>query len=71
MCVFRLQELMNVDFDIRVVSDGNFGKKIGEKWNGMIGEVIDGVSATFYTYISNYCLMKLQLLYYYGIRNSS
>lgn len=42
----HLGSFLGFDYEIRIVADGSYGslnKKTGE-WNGMIREVIDGVS---------------------------
>ena len=41
----RLAEHIGYDYVIRVVQDGNYGTQEGNgSWNGMIGELLRGVS---------------------------
>ena len=43
----EVADRIGIDYLIRPVRDGNYGSKVEEtgKWNGMIGELIDGVSS--------------------------
>ena len=39
--------MLDFDYDIYLVHDGNFGSKQGDSnWNGMIGELLAGVSGS-------------------------
>ena len=42
----QLGEKMNVQFELQLVKDGHYGSKDEDdgSWDGMIGEVVDGVS---------------------------
>ena len=40
-----IAEMVGFDFQIKLVADKNYGKKMGpDTWNGMIGELRRGVS---------------------------
>ena len=46
----KVAEFVSFDFKIKLVSDNNYGKKLSNgSWNGMIGEIIRGVSKWIYT----------------------
>ena len=39
----RIADVLNVNFNISLVKDGAFGKRVGDQWTGIIGEVARGV----------------------------
>lgn len=46
-CIDLLKELqreMRFNYTIYEVEDGNFGAKAGDTWNGVIGDITQGVS---------------------------
>ena len=39
----KLSQALGVTYEISIVPDNRYGKKEGDKWNGLIGQVCDGV----------------------------
>jgi len=40
----RLSDMMGFTYTLYEVEDGNFGTKVGGTWNGIVGDIIQGVS---------------------------
>jgi len=39
----KIAELVQFNYELRLVEDGKFGAKKNHTWNGMMGELISGV----------------------------
>jgi len=56
------QSECNCKFDLKLVADGTYGIKEGEKWSGMIGEILDEVCITaVFIYIYIVCVYSKQI----------
>lgn len=40
----EIAELLGFEYELRIVADNKYGMVEGGQWNGMVGELIDGVS---------------------------
>ena len=36
-----------IEYDIKLVTDGKYGGKVGNNWDGMMGELLGDVSMTY------------------------
>ena len=45
--IAEVAKMLNFDYDIYLVHDGKFGSKLADgNWNGMVGELLAGVSVS-------------------------
>ena len=53
----KLQERLKFNVDLHIVYDGFHGAKdpVTNKWNGMVGELLDYVSTSLYSLIQSDC----------------
>ena len=59
----KLATMMGFRYELYLVLDGSYGYKDARgRWNGMIGELIDGVSLTFNHLHHLFILHPLQLV---------